>query len=141
MTQHSLKISVSYFCTDKNDLIMGVCLCYYLFIYLLFFYWYFWLWDQTLLSVKTSVPFSLHPTTFSQIHQGMPKFNSGLSFTSQRGHQTNVCCLIIPVKPAEMTMRCITPIDDLVLALSSGIGSFISLLWLLVALENNEYFI
>lgn len=94
MTQHSLKISVSYFCADKNDLIMRVCLCYYLFIYLFaLFYWYFWLWDQTLLSVKTSTPHSLHPTTSCQVHQGMPKFNSGLSFTSMRGHQTNVCRL------------------------------------------------
>lgn len=83
-----------------------------LFIYLFaLFYWYFRLWDQTLLSVKTSAPQSLHPTTFSQIHQGMQKFNSGLGFTSQRGHQTNVCRL--DLKPHHH--RCITPIDDLVL--------------------------
>lgn len=119
MTQHSLKISVSYVCTDKNDLIMRVCLCYYLFIYLLFFIGTFgcgtklcWVW-------KLLPPTASTPPLFLKYIRGcqslIPVSASHPTEDTRQMFVDLIWNLIIPVKSAEMTSRCITPIDDLVL--------------------------
>lgn len=118
MTQHSLKISVSYFCKDKNDLIMRVCLCFYSFIYLLFFGTFgcgtklCWVW-------KLLPPTPSTPPLFLECIRGcqslIPVSASHPREDTRQMFVDLIRNLIIPVKSAEMTMRCIPTIDDLVL--------------------------